>query len=301
MKKIHPYLHRPLDGLHRDGPQAQKLTDGRRSGREIAAADSLRSVALRQAALIDSLQSIVLVADRTAGETEAPGTRTGHRPGAGRSGFGGGAAPAPPSHENRVHLRHQRPDRARHPGHGKRRRAGDTVQQQQLEIHPQPRGGQRQHDFREILGHDDALSLQRGRHVGNAQIGGDRPRRLADQLPLPLSGFGTPARQIRPAAPAPAPGRGPAAEDGRSGIRHLLRPRAHLAVQQGRLRQSGDHPPRQRAGDLLRPPVGTSGGTRPVGRGGGRSSVWAVRRAVRRVPISISKPVTTGSRSTPNA
>lgn len=33
----------------------------------------------------------------------------------------------------------------------------------------------------------------------------------------------------------------------------------------------------------------------------GRSSVWAVRRAVRRVPISISKPVTTGSRSTPNA
>ncbi len=40
--------------------------------REIAAADSLRSVALRQAALIDSLQSIVLVADRTAGETETP-------------------------------------------------------------------------------------------------------------------------------------------------------------------------------------------------------------------------------------
>ena len=42
------------------------------AAREIAAADSLRSVALRQAALIDSLQSIVLVADRTAGETEAP-------------------------------------------------------------------------------------------------------------------------------------------------------------------------------------------------------------------------------------
>ena len=31
-----------------------------------------------------------------------------------------------------------------------------------------------------------------------------------------------------------------------------------------------------------------------------RSSVWAVRRDVRRVPISISKPATTGSRSTPS-
>ncbi len=44
--------------------------------------------------------------------------------------------------------------------------------------------------------------------------------------------------------------------------------RVRIAVQQGRLRQPGDHPPRQRAGDLLRPPVGTSGGTQPMGRGG---------------------------------
>lgn len=51
-------------------PKNSRTADA--AAREIAAADSLRSVALRQAALIDSLQSIVLVADRTAGETEAP-------------------------------------------------------------------------------------------------------------------------------------------------------------------------------------------------------------------------------------
>ena len=38
---------------------------------EIAAADSLRSVASRQAALIDSLQSILYIADQSAGKTEA--------------------------------------------------------------------------------------------------------------------------------------------------------------------------------------------------------------------------------------
>ena len=38
---------------------------------EIAAADSLRSVASRQAALIDSLQSILYIADQNAGKTEA--------------------------------------------------------------------------------------------------------------------------------------------------------------------------------------------------------------------------------------
>lgn len=51
-------------------PKNSRTADA--AAREIAAADSLRSVALRQAALIDSLQSIVLVADRTAGETETP-------------------------------------------------------------------------------------------------------------------------------------------------------------------------------------------------------------------------------------
>lgn len=51
-------------------PKNSRTADA--AAREIAAADSLRSVALRQAALIDSLQSIILVADRTAGETEAP-------------------------------------------------------------------------------------------------------------------------------------------------------------------------------------------------------------------------------------
>ena len=51
-------------------PKNSRTADA--AAREIAAADSLRSVALRQAALIDSLQSIVLVSDRTAGETEAP-------------------------------------------------------------------------------------------------------------------------------------------------------------------------------------------------------------------------------------
>ena len=85
------------------------------------------------------------------------------------------------------------------------------------------------------------------------------------ELPLPLSGLGASARQIRSAAAAPASGRRPAAEDGRPGLRHVLRPRAHFGIQQGRLRQPGHHPPRQRAGDLLRAPFGAHGRTRTSG------------------------------------
>ena len=137
-----------------------------------------------------------------------------------------------------------------------------------MEIRPQPRDRQGQHHLRKILGHDNALPLPGGRYVGHAQIGGHRPRGFADLLPLSLSGHGASARKIRSAAPAPAPGRGPAAQNRRPGLRHLLRPRAHFAVQQGRLWQPRHHPPRQRAGDLLRTPLGAHGGTRTMGRGG---------------------------------
>ena len=41
---------------------------------------------------------------------------------------------------------------------------------------------------------------------------------------------GAPARQIRPAPPAPASGRRPAAQGGRPGLRHVLRPRAYFGI-----------------------------------------------------------------------
>ncbi len=166
----------------------KKHADDRGGGREIAAADSLRLVASRQAALIDSLQNLVAVAeqrDETAeSETAAPDrSSTRSRP---RRIPWRRCAPPSPAHEDRVHFRHQRPDRARHPRHGKRRRAGDPVQQQFVEIRPQPRGGQRQARFSRNTGTRRPLfpykEVDMSEMPKSVVIG---PRRLADQLPLP--------------------------------------------------------------------------------------------------------------------
>ena len=114
--------------------------------------------------------------------------------------------------------------------YGQRRHTGGALQQQHVEIRPQPRDSQGQHHLREILGYDNALPLQGGGHVVDAQIGGHRPGGLGHELPLPLPGFGAPAWQIRPAAAAPASGRRPAAQGGRPGLRHVLRPRAYFGI-----------------------------------------------------------------------
>ena len=139
-------------------------------------------------------------------------------------------APAAPAQADRVDFRHQRRGSHRHARFGQRRHTGGALQQQYVEIRPQPRGRQGQHHLREILGYDDALPLQGGGHVVDAQIGGHRPGGLGHELPLPLPGFGAPARQIRPAPAAPASGRRPAAQGGRPGLRHVLRPRAYFGI-----------------------------------------------------------------------
>ena len=66
-----------------------------------------------------------------------------------------------------------------------------------------------------------------------------------------------PPRQVRAPSRTPPSGRRPAAQNGRFGLCDLLRPRAHLEICP-RIRQSGDHPPRQRPGDLLRTPLGAA-------------------------------------------
>ena len=125
----------------------------------------------------------------------------------GRSGgFHRRAAPAAGAQADRVDFRYQRRRSPRHARLRQRRGAGGALQQQHMEIRPQPRSGQGQHHLREILGYEDALPLQGGRHVVDAQIGGHRPDRLADRLPLPVSGLGASARQVRSAPSPPASG-----------------------------------------------------------------------------------------------
>ena len=147
-------------------PKNTRTTEA--AAREIAAADSLRLVASRQAALIDSLQNLVAVAeqrDETAeSETAAPDPVVDPEQAAADSVAALRLRLRPTKIES-IFDTNGRDRGHRHPRHGKRRRAGDPVQQQHVEIRPQPRDSQGQHHLREILGHDNALPLQGGGHV----------------------------------------------------------------------------------------------------------------------------------------
>ena len=217
-------------------PKNTRTTEA--AAREIAAADSLRLVASRQAALIDSLQNLVAVAEQ---RDETAESET--------------AAPDPVVD----------PEQA----------AADSVAALRLRLRPTKIESIFDTNGLTVLDtlatENDAVQVilysnNSWKYVLNREVAKDStifekywdtttlfPYKEVDMSEMPksvvidlvdsLTSYHCPSRQIRSATPAPASGRGPAAQDRRPGLRHLLRPRTHLAVQQGRLRQPGDHPP----------------------------------------------------------
>ena len=180
------------------------------------------------------------------------GVRPGRRAAAGgarpahartdRRGFRGRHAPPHGAQGDPLDVRHGIPDGDRHARFGQRGPLRRPVQRQLVEIRPQPRGGEGQHDLRKILGHEVAFPVQQRHESRHSRIGRRDARGLGLGIPLSLQRCGQSARQVRPAPRTAASGRRSAAPHARHDLRHLLRPRAHLANRPG-IRQPGHHPP----------------------------------------------------------